>query len=367
MNDVNKTLPLYLDRNENLFGPSPACLDVLTHITAAELSTYPREYERNVKSKLSERLANDLGLSEQQILLSEGSEDMLKQVVHCYLAPGHTMLCPAQSWWYYRKVASEVGGVTTTFDLQEKGKGFAYDVESILRLHRERSPAIVLLASPNNPTGNSLSHDDRLTLLSEMRETIVVIDEAYWGFAEGPTVNPEMKHFGVDLAEFVRRFPNAIVLRSFSKLFALAGSRIAYAIVGSGAAKLTQFAARYLGYNRISEKLALAALDSFDYYGDVSRQIQREREKYYDFFDGYPGFTCFRSDANFVLVKVAHHVLDKLRSFLQKEQIFVKFFQEPEFKDCIRITIGTPEQNDRLRGALRRFLAGESVAMKGQQ
>ena len=347
---MNRNQPLYLDRNENLFGPSPACLDVLGQITASELSTYPREYERNVKSKLSERLANDLGLAEEQVLLSEGSEDMLKQVVHCYLAPGQAMLCPAQSWWYYRKVASEVGGVTTTFDLQEKQKTFAYDAESIVRLHRELSPAIVLLASPNNPTGNSLSHDERVAILSEIRETIVVIDEAYWGFAESPTV---------DLTEFVRRFPNVIVLRSFSKLFALAGARIAYAVVGSRAAKLTQFAARYLGYNRISEKLALAALDSLDYYRDVSRQIQQEREEYYAFFDSQPKCTCFHSDANFVLVKVAHHVLDKLRSFLQQEQIFVKFFQEPEFKDCIRITIGTPEQNDRVLSAFRQFVGKE--------
>lgn len=89
---------LYLDRNENLYGPAPKCFEVLRNVTANELSLYSRDYARGVKSRLSERLAVDMKIPESQILLSEGSEDMLKQAVHCYLAPGEKILCPEQSW-----------------------------------------------------------------------------------------------------------------------------------------------------------------------------------------------------------------------------------------------------------------------------
>lgn len=105
---------LSLDRNENLYGPAPKCFDVLKSISLQELSFYSRDFTRGLKSRLSEWLATNLDVPETQILLSEGSEDMLKQTVHCYLGPGEKILCPAQSWWYYRALASEVVGETVT-------------------------------------------------------------------------------------------------------------------------------------------------------------------------------------------------------------------------------------------------------------
>ncbi|HTY38619.1 MAG TPA: aminotransferase class I/II-fold pyridoxal phosphate-dependent enzyme, partial [Bacteroidota bacterium] len=118
----------YLDRNENLYGPSPKCFDALRTLGIEELSVYSREFTRGVKSALSERLAAELGVPEPQILLSEGSEDMLKQIVHCYLGPGEKVLSPAQSWWYYQKVAAEVGGETITYALNEGTDSFSYNV-----------------------------------------------------------------------------------------------------------------------------------------------------------------------------------------------------------------------------------------------
>ena len=123
--------PLLLDRNENLYGPSPKCFEALRNLTLNELSIYSRDFTRGVKSRLSERLAKELGIPESQLLLSEGSEDMLKQAVHCYLGPGEKILCPDQSWWYYRAVASEVGGETITYRLKEADKSFFYDVDEM--------------------------------------------------------------------------------------------------------------------------------------------------------------------------------------------------------------------------------------------
>ena len=342
---------LYLDRNENLYGPAPPCFDVLRSITLNELSVYSREFTRGVKSPLSDRLAAMLGIPESQLLLGEGSEDLLKQAVHCYLGPGDKILCPAQSWWYYQALASEVGGETVTYRLKQEALSYSFDVDELVTLYRKVSPRIVLIASPNNPTGNSFPDKELSRLVDACRESIIILDEAYWGFGDSTDDR---------IASFTREYRNLIVLRTFSKYYALAGARIGFAVVGQSLGRLTKFAARYLGYNRISEALALAALDSRDYYSTIRDKIRNDRERYYRFFDGVPGTKVFRSDANFILVQLPAVFKELLQSFLSDRNIHVKYFAETEFRDFIRITIGTQSQNDVLLRTLSEFVTTAS-------
>src|SRR5512140_30009 len=123
---------LFLDRNENPYGPAPECYEALRTISLNEMSVYSRDFTRGVKSTLSERLAHDLNVPEAQLLLGEGSEDLLKQAVHCYVGPGEKVLCPAQSWWYYRTLASEVGGATVTYPLKEGKDAYYFDVDEMI-------------------------------------------------------------------------------------------------------------------------------------------------------------------------------------------------------------------------------------------
>lgn len=337
---------LLLDRNENLYGPAPKCFEALRNITLNELSIYSRDFSRGVKSKLSERLSAELGIPEPQVLLSEGSEDMLKQAVHCYLGPGEKILCPDQSWWYYRSVAAEVGGETITYNLKEAEKSFFYDVDEIIGLYQKASPRVVLIASPNNPTGNSFQDEDLQRLTEAFRESIVILDEAYWGFADDTNEH---------IAGLLGRYRNLLILRTFSKFYALAGARIGFAAAGTSLSRLTKFSSRYLGYNRISEELALAALDSPDYYRQINRGMKTDRQRWYEFFDGLQGWTCYRSDANFVLVRYPEALKEPLQKFLAGNSVSVKFFSETGFTDCIRITLGTTDQNHRLLSLFRAF------------
>jgi len=341
------TSPLLLDRNENLYGPSPKCFEILKNITLNELSIYSRDFQRGVKSRLSERLAKELGIPESQLLLSEGSEDMLKQAVHCYLGPGEKILCPDQSWWYYRTVASEVGGETITYRLRESERSFYYDVDELIGLYQKVSPRVVLIASPNNPTGNSFRDKDLERLTEAFRESIVILDEAYWGFTD-ETINR--------IAGLIGKYRNLLILRTFSKFYALAGARIGFAAAGSSLSRLTKFASRYLGYNRISEELALAALDSHQYYHEINRNMRNDREQWYAFFDKLAGWTCFRSDANFILVRYPIKVKKLLQKHLTQNSVVIKFLNEPEFIDCIRITLGTTDQNALVRSILASFV-----------
>jgi len=338
--------PILLDRNENQYGPAPACFEVLRQVSLHELNFYSRDYERRVKSKLSERLAEDLQLPEERVLLSHGSEDMLKQVIHCYLGPGEKILIPNLSWWYYKSVAAEVDGVTVEYPLIEGAESFFYNVERIIRLVKKEKPRILLIASPNNPTGNSLPYEDLQVVLREVTNTFVVLDEAYSGFTEDSRN---------DSIQQLKSFDNLLILRTFSKYYALAGVRIGYACAGKNLSRLIRFSTRYLGYNLLSEKLALAALDSQSYYENMRRRIIRERERYIRELSALPGWKPIQSDANFLLARIPHGTGEELKYTLLKKGIAVKFYDEGILRDCIRITVGTEEQNDVLLDALREF------------
>ncbi|HTX19797.1 MAG TPA: aminotransferase class I/II-fold pyridoxal phosphate-dependent enzyme [Bacteroidota bacterium] len=343
---------IYLDRNESQFGPAPECFEILRNASRDELSSYSRDFMRGVKSILSEALAGEYGLAEKNVLLSYGSEDMLKQIVHCYLAPGEAMMIPEHSWWYYKSVAGEVNGRILEYPLHVQNKAFSYSLDEVIATVKARKPRLLLFASPNNPTGNTLPFDDLRKLLDECKETLVVVDEAYSGFTNVPT-------------EIVPRltltYPHLCVLRTFSKLYALAGARIGYTLVGKNYEKLVTFSARYLGYNQLTERLALAALRNPSYYASIAKTTAAEREKFYQFFDGVEGCAAYRSDANFILVKFPPEAAEPLRKHLTEEGLVIKFFSAKEFPNHARITVGTPEQNALLIGQMRKHFAREKV------
>ncbi|MBF8248252.1 MAG: Histidinol-phosphate transaminase, partial [Bacteroidetes bacterium] len=158
------------------------------------------------------------------------------------------------------------------------------------------------------------------------------------------------------VASLVVKHDHLLVLRTFSKYYALAGVRIGFAVVGKKLERLAKFASRYLGYNRISEQLALAALDSPGYYLQIAENIRVDRQKYVDFFSQFNGFQCYRSEANFLLVRIPGELKSPLQEYLRQNGIAIKFFSDAEFANHMRITIGTVNQNRRLLKLLDEFL-----------
>lgn len=342
------TSQLFLDRNENQYGPSRSCRALLHTIDLGELSLYSREYLRGVKSGLSERLAIRLGIPEERILLSYGSEDMLKQVVHCYLHRRQIMLLPRQSWWYYKSLADEKEGQRVEYSLHRRRDRFVYDADEIMDLYDVHRPHVILVASPNNPTGNSIKPGDLTRIVAHCTESVVVLDEAYYGFAGGADDH---------LRELLVANPRLIVLRTFSKFYALAGLRIGYACIGEALSLLSTFSARYLGFNRLSERIALAALDSTAYYRRVAAAVLEDKALYYQLFSTLPGFTAYQSDANFILVRYPGHLKERLSHGLAQRGIVLKFLEGPGLDNALRITIGTRKQNQRVREALQDLCA----------
>ncbi len=344
--------PIFLDRNENNYGPAPACYEVLRNASLDQMSWYSKDFSRGVKSALSERLAKDYGVPESIVLLGYGGEDILKQTVHCYLAKGDTIMIPTHSWWYYKAIAAEKGGFTVEYPMLPGPDAFVYDVEGLLRLARQHGPRVVLISSPNNPTGNTLEPDALRRVLHELVGSVVVLDEAYWGFGGAR----------VDVKGLINDFPNLIIIRTFSKYFAMAGVRIGYAFIGRGLTQLSQFSARYLGYSRLNERTALAALDAPDYYAGIASRMMEDKEMLYGEINRIPGFKAYRSDANFILADIPPDHKDALKDFLTRRGLIIKFFKNEPFLDyCVRITIGTREQNQALAAALAAFAQEKGI------
>jgi histidinol-phosphate aminotransferase len=180
-----------------------------------------------------------------------------------------------------------------------------------------------------------------------MKDTHVVLDEAYTLF-----YNKDNSH----LKELVKQYPNLIIIRTFSKYYGLAGIRIGFALMGENHATFNMFAARYLGYNRVSELIGLAALDSADYYNEMREKMTSDMEMFYNEFDNMPGFRPFKSYSNFILVEIPAEIKDGLKKYLTERHMIVKFMAEDGLFNHLRITIGTKEQNRLLMDMIKTYL-----------
>lgn len=339
---------IYLDRNENQYGPAPACFDILKGDNFKNLSEYSRDYSRGIKSALSERLAKDFGVPEKNVLLGYGGEDILKQAVHCYLNKGDKIMIPSYSWWYYKKIADEKEGVKIEYPIVEGENSFYYDIEGMLKIYEEQKPKIVLISSPNNPTGNRLEIDELKTVLRKMKDAVVIVDEAYTLF-----YNKDNSH----LKEIITEYPSVLVIRTFSKFYGLAGIRIGFVLMGENHSQLSLFSARYLGYNRLSEQVAIAALDAGEYYNDMCEKMAADMKMFFEEFNKLEGFKAYRSYANFILVKIPLDVKDDLKKYLTERNMIVKFMSEDGLFNHLRITIGTHKQNISLMEMIKSFLS----------
>jgi histidinol-phosphate aminotransferase len=338
---------ILLDRNENHYGPAPACLETLRSIESELLFDYPRDFKHGYYSALSLRLAEIHGVDENRIILGYGCEDILKQAVHHALRPGERCFIPSASWWYYRAIADEVEGVTIEYPIIESPTTYQFDVDALKALHQKTSARIVLISSPNNPTGNIFPTARLAETIEHFRSAMVVLDEAYFGLGDGPSF---------DAASLTNEYPNLLVLRTFSKLYGLAGVRIGYGIAGTGLSRFLKFTARSLGYSRISERLALAALDNPAYYDEIRRKMAWDRKRICESLRRFDGVRAYDSQANFVLCRFPSHIIEPLKSALEARGLFIKFFTEPAFVSSARITLGTQEEDSWLLESFQEIL-----------
>ena len=275
------------------------------------------------------------------MLLGYGAEDLLKKTVHFFLTEGDskTMLIPQYSWWYYQSIADEVSGTTLQYPVYEDGNTFRYDFDGLKKMVDEIQPKILLVASPNNPTGNGLTIEEMEKLVDMVpQSTILLVDEAYASF-----ISEDASY----VKNLVEKHPNIVVCRTLSKFYGLPGLRMGFGFIGKGEEmeRFARYSNMYLGYDRLSEEVAIAALKSDAHYRKIAAVMQEGRQMYADEIGCLPGFKVYESRANFILIKYPIEMKKALQAEFANESYKVKFMNESGIDQHMRITLGRAEQN----------------------
>ena len=338
---------IYLDKNENHYGPSPKVIEALHSAKIKDLATYERD-----TNCLTKKLAEMYDMKTEQIILGYGAEDILKTAMERAANPHDKVMIPKYSWWYYKALADHQD-VKVIYAPIEKDNGvYYYDLENILAKIKQEWPRLILIAHPNNPTGNWLEYEEVIDILNVSGDALVVLDLAYAGFSD----EKEDKYI-----KLVDKYPNLMVIFTFSKLYAMSGVRVGYAFIGDNVRDKLRYNERLLGFNKLSAKLAIAALESQDYYSDIAKKMIKDREMLYNELGQFPIYKPYKSRANFLLVEVDPDYIAPLQQALQNHNIVIKFFKEKHFPNTIRISIGTESENALLLSIMKEVATKKHV------
>lgn len=331
-----------IDRNETLAGPAPKCVQVLRAFPRDRTTLYLNGY---YGSKLIPKLSLLFNVPKEQIIASYGAEDFLRFLFDQLDAKRGSVLTSKHHYMFYSSYARFKGIRLHRFAMREHGDAFSFDIDDCIAQYRRFRPNIILIASPNNPTGNMLKRSDLKRLLSAVSSTtLVLIDEAYLGFQE-----PSQRQ---NFLPLVRKHPNLVLLRSFSKLAALAGLRIGYALCGSDVLRMIRYQQRYLGMSRVLEEVAIAALESPSYYRTVASETIRVRSSFISRIRRLHYFKPYASQANFVLMKVGRRAKKLFAAALAREPVVIAKSMTPQF---VRVSMVSRSHVSRFASMLERI------------
>ena len=325
---------LKLDGNENPYGASPRVKEALAGFDLYHI--YPDPEQRRVR----EALADYVGVGAEHIVVGSGSDELLELIPRLFLSPGDTAAIPVPTFGVY-SFATQVWGGRVVEVLRRQD--FGLDLPAL----REASKGakLIFLASPNNPTGNPVSGEELEALLST--GALVVVDEAYAEFCD------------CSFVELVPRRENLAVLRTFSKWAGLAGLRAGYGIFPAAVAELLRKVKMPYNVSVAAQLAMLASLEDIALLRERVGLIVRERERLSGALAAIPGLRPIPSEANFILCRIETLDARDVWQRLRRQGIFVRYFDEPMVRDCIRISVGRPEDSQRLLAALREIcLAG---------
>jgi histidinol-phosphate aminotransferase len=281
--------------------------------------------------------ASFLGVSPESVVMSNGSNEMLYTIFMACLGAGRKVLIPEPSFSLYEKIAlllqAEVVEVPMNRDL-------SFDVDAIIEAAAREKVDFIVLSTPNNPTGKSLTHEEIERIVSES-DAIVLVDEAYVEFSR--------ERSALDLID---RYPNVIVLRTMSKALALAGMRIGFAISNPELmAEITKPKIPFAS-GRLAEITLAAVLDHYSLVTDAVSYILAERQRIQSALAEISGVDVFESDTNFLIIRVGN--AGEVFAKLKESGVLVRNVSGyPLMENCLRFNVGLKEENDRLLELLK--------------
>lgn len=318
---------IFLDANENSFGS-------VIESEIKNLNRYPDPHQKQLRKSL----ANFLNISEQKIFFGVGSDEIIDLAIRIFCEPGKSnVIIPLPTYGMYQ-VACDINEVKVkSVPLDEN---FDIDVEAVMKAI-DQNTKMIFLCSPNNPTGNLLSLN-KMRYLAKNSNLIIFIDEAYVDFDEDGS-----------FIKYISEFNNVIISRTFSKAWGLAGIRCGYCIADDFIINLLFKVKAPYTINKLTAKAILTALSKSDKKLNLISKILAERKKLISELSQINFVeTIYPSSANFLLVKMEN--ASEVFEILNQKGIRVRMRKDDErLKDCLRITVGTSEENDLLIKALK--------------
>lgn len=319
--------------NENPNPPLPSVVEVIES-AATQINRYP---DMGVTA-LTDALAAHLDVPREQIATGTGSVGVLAQIIQSTCDPGDEVVYAWRSFEAYPIVVAIAGATSVQVPLTDDHR---HDLDAMAAAITERT-RVVLVCTPNNPTGPSVTHAELEAFIARVPEDVlVVVDEAYLEFVEG-----EGEVDGLDLR---RRHDNVMLLRTFSKAYGLAGLRVGYAVAPEPVAEALRKTATPFGVNLIAQAAAIASLEAQDELDVRVRQIIAERARVLAALRE-AGWKVSDSQANFVWFPLGERTGDFVAACAE-----AGLAVRPYGTDGVRVTIGETEANDRLIEVARAF------------
>jgi len=328
-----RTQKLRLDFNENPIGCSPAVRRALARLSAAAIAAYPEQ------ETVRRKAARHFGVRPEELLLTNGTDEALSLVVNTFVEAGDTVLLAEPTYAMYRFYAELAGARIAA---ARYGAEMQFPWEGVME-ELGRAPRVLFLPNPNSPTGNLLSKRDVERILEAARETMVVIDEAYFEFS------------GVTVIPWIRRFANLIVTRTFSKTCGLAGLRLGCIFTHRELAATMRRAQSPYPVNAAALAAAEAAMGDRAFLARTVRGVKASRAEFARGVEKL-GVKCFPSAGNFVLVHFGERAKSVVAALARKGILVRDRSSDFAGEGYVRVTLGTRAQTRRLLRELKAIL-----------
>jgi histidinol-phosphate aminotransferase len=328
-----------LNTNEGAYPPSPRVISALAAIADDTLRLYPDP----TSARLREAAARRFGVSPDNVLAGNGSDDCLTILYRGFLEPGERIVCPWPTYGLYDTLAAIQGAELVRLPFREAHRH--YELPPDLAKKRAK---LIILANPNNPSATLVPVDQLRRLCDATAESaIVAVDEAYVDFALGAGIDASM-------LPYLGEHPNLVVLRTFSKSYSLAGARLGLLFAAAPIIEALVKVKDSYNVNAITQALGVAALEDRAYHEECVRRTLDQRAHLEEGL-GAMGLSWPESAANFLLVTIGERA-EEVYQALKRERLLVRWWRAPELKTKLRISVGNPEDNERLLAGLKAAL-----------
>ncbi|WP_455374729.1 histidinol-phosphate transaminase [Kaarinaea lacus] len=328
-----------LDAMENPYGwPESISGSWLENLKQAEINRYPDPGASQLKQSLKIAFALP---ENSEVLLGNGSDELIQMIAMALAGPDRVVLSVEPSFVMYRMIALMVGMEYVGVPLNDD---YSVNIDSTLTAIKKHNPAVIFLAYPNNPTGNLYSEDAIRSILETTRG-LVVVDEAYYAFA------------GASLVNWLDQYSNLLVMRTVSKM-GMAGLRLGYLI--GDCQWLEQIDKMRLPYNVgvLTQVTAQIALQHIEVFNQQTEQICKDREALYTALTEIDELEVYETRANFILFRLKNLSSGAVFEALKSQGVLIKNLGDAEgpLHGCLRVTVGTADENQKFLHALKHAL-----------